>query len=431
MATAAAQARDSCAGLGYAAQAMAPLSHQAHKAIALLAAIAALASCALEPKAVQWERDFYWTERLSMDGQNDLAAKRFAALRRSAVDPRDADEAALLECETQARGDQVAAGAACYDQLGISAVGRPMRVRALLHAGELRYYQLGMREAALKLWKALVVRAPDQPGALRALDHLYLHGDLEAGHREAMVQDLLAFEAAEPASELADNLLLRVAMLLEHDGRPAQLQQAAQLLERHERDHKEDASLVDALMTRARIYRALGNFKLEARDLERMVQTYETSYVFASYAYDAHKPAAARLIELYLGPLHDLARAEFHARNLPEMLRRPLNMPRYLLALAEIQEQRGNRLEALATYQEVLRFITWRNKDFRANDQRICDEEPQDAERQRCHQQLKEWSTDVEPKEAGQARGQIARLEAELRRPDLRQPRTLKQGDGR
>lgn len=399
------------------------------RAIALLAALAALLGCALEPKSVQWERDFYWTERLGMDGQNELAAKRFAALRKSAGDPRDADEAALLECETQARGEQFAAGAACYDQLGTSAVSRAMRIRALLHAGELRYYKLDKRDDALKLWKILVVRAPEEPGALRALDHLYLHGDLEASHRAAMVKDLLAFEQADPRSDIADNLLLRAAMLLENDGRPAQLQQAAELLERHERDHKDDATLVDALMTRARLYRALGNHKLEARDLERMVNTYETSYVFASYAYDAHKPAAARLIELYLGPLRDLARAEHHARNLPEMLRKPLNMPRYLIALAEIQEQRGNRLGALGTYQEVLRFIARRNRDFRANDQRICSEEPDAEARQRCHQELKDYSTDVEPKEAGLARLQIARLEAELRRPDLRQPRTLKPGD--
>lgn len=407
---------------------MAPLPY---KATAVFAALTALTGCALEPKTVQWERDFYWTERLSMDGQHDLAAKRFAALRKVAADPRDADEAALLECETQARGEQVAAGAACYDQLGTSAVSRAMRVRALLHAGELRYYQLGLRDAGLKLWKALVVRAPDEPGALRALDHLYLHGDLEASHREEMVRAFLAFEAADPNSEIADNLLLRSAMLLEQDGRPSQLQQAAELLERHELHHREDSTRVDALMTRARIYRALGKHKLEARDLEKMVDTYETSYIFASYAYDAHKPAAARLIELYLGPLGDLARAEHHARNLPDMLRRPLHMPRYLITLAEVQEQRGNRVGALATYQEVLRYIAWRNRDFRANDQRICQEEPDAAQRQRCKDELLAHSTDIEPKEANLAKAQIVRLEAELRQPALRDLKTLVPGAAR
>ena len=226
------------------------MAPQAYKAFVQVAALAALMGCALEPKAVHWERDFYWTERLFMDGQNDLAAKRFAALRKAAMDPRDADEAALLECEAQARSDQVAAGAACYDLLGMNAAGRSMRVRALLHAGELRYYQLGMRDAALKLWKALVARAPDEPGALRALDHLYMHGSQEASRLEEMVKELQAIEAADPNSDIADNLLLRSAMLLEQGGSPGQLQKAAELLERHERNHKDDSTMVDALMNR-------------------------------------------------------------------------------------------------------------------------------------------------------------------------------------
>lgn len=370
----------------------------------------AVAACAADPKTAQWERDFYWTERLYMDGQNDLAAKRFAALRRAATDPRDADEAALLECESQSRGGQFAAAAACYDQLGQSAADRPMRIRALLHAGELRYDHLGMQDAALKLWTWLLIRAPDQPAALRALDHLYLHAEQDPARREAALRTWLAIEAEDPRSELADNLLLRAAMLLEQDGRPAALRQGVALLERHERDHGEDATLVDALMTRARLHRLLDEPRLEARVLERMVRTYETSYVFASYAYDDHKPAAARLVELYRGPLGDLERAEFHAANLPAMLRKPLQMPQYLINLAEIQEQRGQPLRALTTYREVLRFIAARNADFRRNDQRICDEEPSDAERQACHRALQTTSTDVEPRQAAVARAQIARL---------------------
>lgn len=395
---------------------------------ALVAAVT-LSSCAADPKTAQWERDFYWTERLYMDGQNDLAAKRFAVLRQATADPRDADEAALLECESQSRGGQFAAAAACYDQLGQSAADRPMRIRALLHAGELRYYQLNLNEAALKLWTWLLIRAPDQPATQRALDHLYLHAEQDAGKRDAAIRTWLAIEAQDPQSEIADNLLLRAAMLLEQDGRPEMVRQAIALLERHERDHREDPTLVDCLMTRARLYRQLGDPRLEARDLERMINTYETSYVFASYAYDDHKPAAARLVELYRGPLNDLERAEFHAANLPAMLRKPLHMAKYLMLLAEIQEQRGQLLRALGTYREVLRFVAGRNADFRKNDQRICDELPSDTERQACHAELKANSTDVEPREAQQARDQIARLQAAIKAGDL--PKATAAGGGR
>ncbi len=378
------------------------------------------AGCALEPKLVKWEADFYYTERLYMDGQTDLAQRRFAALRKSATDPRDADEAALLECEVQAHANKAEEATACYDQLATSAIDTAMRARAVLHAAELRFYVLHREDQGLALWRALVQRSTDQPAALRALDHLYLYGQLDLAKRNQMVALFLQLEHADPKSEIADNLLLRSAMLLEQDGSPAACKLGAELLERQEREHREDASIIDCTMTRSRLYRRLEQLDLEARDLEKIVDFYETSYVFASYGFDEQKTAALRLIELYRGPLHDLDRAEFHARNLPEMLRKPLKMPSFLVTLAEVQEQKGNKVKALDTYREVLRFVERRNQDFRKNDQRICKEIDASDERERCLRGLQD-STDVEPRECNLARERIARLESELRRPHLSQ----------
>ena len=385
------------------------------------------AACALSPKLTQWERDFYYSEKLYIDGQNELAAKRFARLRATATDPRDADEAALLECESQARGGLHAQGAACYDLLATAAIDKPMRMRALLHAGELRYYELRKANDAVVLWLALVERAPYEPATLRALDHLYLHGERDRSKRQAMISQFLALEARDPRSEIADNLLLRAAMLLDLEGTTAAWQQAVDLLEREERSHPEDATYVDCVMTRARIYRKLGALQLEARELERLVNTFETSYVFASYTYEEQRLASARLIELYRGPLLNLPRAEHHARNLPAMLRRPLHMPRYLVTLAEVQEAKGERLAAMATYREILSFVLWRAKDFKDNDHRICSELPTGAERSACKQEVDSYAA-IEPKECAVARERIERLQGELRRPNLGQPSSRKPG---
>lgn len=396
----------------------------------LLALPLLTAACALSPKLTQWERDFYYTERLYIDGQHQLAAERFARLRASAADPRDADEAGLLQCETLARSGDFAAGAACYDQLGTNGAERPMRTRALLHAGELRYYELRKPDDAVTLFVALVERTPDEPAALRALDHLYLHGERDRAKRQAMTARFLQLEARDPRSEIADNLLLRSAMLLEQEGTAAALQQAAELLERQERDHRDDASIVDCLMTRARVYRKLGHLQREARDLERVVDTFETSYVFASYSFEEQKVAATRLIELYRGPLPNLARAEHHARNLPDMLRKPLHMPRYLITLAEVQEARGQHVAAIATYRDVLSHVAARNKDYRQNDRRICGELETAAARDECRQAIDAYE-DIEPKECGIARERIERLEMQLRRPDLQSPAARKPGGPR
>lgn len=389
-----------------------------------MALVALLCGCALDPKLQRWERDFYYSERLYIDGQHDLATHRFAALRAQASDPRDADEAGLMACEVQSRAANHAAAAACYDELAVSAHGRPMRVRAVVHAAELRYDHLDRQRDALTMWWALIARAPDEAATQRALDHIYLHGDRDGQHRAAVVDGMLRHEQAAPDSEIADNLLLRAAMLLERDGRREAWQRAVALLERMEQHHREDSTLVDCLMTRARLYGKLSDLRNEARDLERMVDTYETSYVFASYAYEDHKTASARLIELYRGPLQDPARAEHHARNLPDMLRRPVKMPAYLLTLAETQEQQGKSIEALQTYREILAYTQRRNADYRDNDERICVELGDAAQTAQCRKEVAAL-TDVETRECAIARQRIAGLEAQLHvahQPDPTRP---------
>lgn len=378
-------------------------------------------ACALEPKLQRWEEDFYYTERLYVDGQNQLAAQRYAKLRATAKDPRDADEAGLLQCEVQARAGEFAAAAACYDTLATGAQERSMRMRALLHAGELRYYELRKPNDAVAIWSALVERAGDEPAALRALDHLYLHGERDKSKRDAMVALFARLEKQNPRSEIADNLLLREAMLLETDGGKGSLQTAAELLERLTQEHPEAATYVECLMMRARVYRQLGDLQREARDLERLIDTFETSYVFASYSFSEHKVAALRLIELYRGPLANLPRAEHHARNLPNMLRKPIAMPDYLITLGEVQEQKGDRLAALGTYRSVLTFVEKRNRDYKANDHRICSELPTQEQAEACRREVDSYP-DIEPKTCAVARERIAKLEDALRRPDLQSP---------
>jgi tetratricopeptide (TPR) repeat protein len=371
-----------------------------------------IVACAKEPQLTRWESDYYHTEKLATDGQHDLARQRFAVLRVQAKNERDADEAALMECETQAQQGRhqtpggkerhlsFVGATACYDTLAESAHDRELRARAFLHAAELRYEELDEQPAALRQFTKLCDQAPDTAAALRALDHLTL-ADLHA---------------RQPKSDLADNLLLRMATLLSEEGSPPSLSRGAELLERLERDHPEAQTLIDALSLRAGLYKRLDRPREEARDLQRIVETYETSYMFASYSLDAHKDACLRLVELERGPLKDLAKAEGHARHLPEMLRRPVRMLGYLKTLAEIQEQRGRTQAALATWQELLRYWQWRHDDYIANDERICREEPNPEDRKAC-MALIPRKAPVETREVADAREAISRLQGKTAGP--------------
>jgi len=375
--------------------------------------LGAALGCARDPAHLRWEADFYYTEKLYIDGQHQLASARFQVLRAQATDPRDADEAGLAACETLARGEAKTPAAACYDALSLDAADRQVRMRALLHAGELRLYDLGLEPDGLRIFEALVRRAPDTVAGLRAIDHLTLHAKRDPQRREAMVALFLRMERAAPDSDLADNLLLRAALLLEEDTQSAGWAQAVTLLERYEARHPEDTSYVDAMMAKARLQRKLGRFHDEARGLERVILTYESSYVFASYALDAHKQATERLIELYRsGPLRNLERAEAHARHLPQMLRKPLKILAYLVTIAEIQEERGNLRGAVTTYRDLLATWQRRHADMRENDERICGEEPA-ATRKTCLAQL-DRHPPIETREIAHARAAIARLEARL-----------------
>ena len=162
----------------------------------------------------RWESDLYYTHRLHIDGQHALAAKRFAILRKRARTPEDADEAGLVACEAQRRDGQLRPAAACLDELAKTGHSRPTRARALLHAAEIRYDDLGATNDGLKIFRALVERASDTAAGLRALSHLVRHAGRDEGTRKAAIAWMLATERAHPKSELADNLLLRAAELL-------------------------------------------------------------------------------------------------------------------------------------------------------------------------------------------------------------------------
>lgn len=386
---------------------------------ASLALLCLLAGCARSTPLLKWESDFYYAERLHDDGQHDAARAQFAALRQAAKDPRDADEAGLMACETQARASAFAQAAACYDALAVDANDPDVRARAFMHAAELRMYELGQSPTAQRMFVLLIRQAPAAAATQRALDHLYLLGLHDAKARPGILATLRSLEAQAPESEIADNLLLRIAMLDDAVGTTASREDGIVVLTRLEKQHPEAQTIIDGMMLHARLARDLGHFKEEALELERVVGTYETSYNFASYVLSEHTIASLRLMELYRGPLLDLDRAEWHAHHLPAMLRTPLKMSQFMLELAEIQEQHGELRRALDTCLAVLRYVHDRNEDFAEDDRRICREMEEKSKRDACLQDL---STRV-PVEEGAvriARESIERLQTALRSPPPR-----------
>jgi tetratricopeptide (TPR) repeat protein len=376
--------------------------------------VIALAACARDPQLMRWDADFYYTEKLYIDGQHDLAVARYKALQKSAKDPRDADEAALMACEVDARSLKFAQAATCYEALASDGLDRGVRIRALVQAAELRYYELNQQAEGLKMWVTVCRLAPDEAASQRALDHLYKHGQSDTVAREEMERLFEKLYDADPKGELADNYLLRGAMLREEEGTADGQARALVLLDKLETEFPDAQTLPDAWMLHTKILKKLGRFAEEAVILERVIETFETSHIFASYALTAHTDAALRLIELYRGPLNNLARAELQARHLPEMLHHPVKIYHYLWVVAEIQEARGHLADAIATLQELLQTNQEAQADMAENDTRICDESETAEMKERCFADLAAHPAQ-DPKEVAMAKAKIAELQEKLK----------------
>lgn len=379
----------------------------------LMVLVLLLTACAQDPKLLRWDADFYYTEKLYMDGQHDLAVARYKALRAQATDPRDADEAALMACEVQARAKEFRPAAVCYEALASDGVDAGVRTRALMQAAELRYYELGQQDEALKMWTSICRLRADEAASQRALDHLFRHGQVDSVARTQM---LLLFEKlydAEPKGDLADNFLLRGAMLREEEGSADSLARALVLLETLEANYPEAQTIPDAWMLHTKILHKLERYAEEAVILERLIETYETSHIFASYALEAHKDAASRLVELYRGPLHNLQRAELHARHLPEMLKRPLKILPYMWTVVQLQLEQGHDAQALETCKELLQTAKDKQADMKENDERICSESETAEMREKCFAALAEHPPIVQ-KEVPLCEQKILELQAKL-----------------
>jgi hypothetical protein len=220
-------------------------------------------------------------------------------------------------------------------------------------------------------------------------------------------------ERDQPTSELADNLLLRGAVLLEamHDKEADEA--AIRLLAKSETAHPDAATALDVMDLHVKLLRRQGRIADEAKVLQRIVETFETSYVFASYVGSVHRDAFACLIELHRGPLLNLGKAEAYARRLPEILHHPLDLPKYLMTVAEIQEQRGNPAGAIATCRSLLEHMQQRADMMVANDRRICDESATAEVRESCRQEIAGFKP-IESKDERRARDMITRLQAQL-----------------
>ncbi len=379
----------------------------------------------------RWESDLYYTHKLHIDGQHALAAKRYTTLRKRAPTPDNADEAALVACEAERWAKRLRQAAACYDELAKSGHARPVRARALLHAGEIRYDDLKSPADGLKIFRALVQRAHDTSAALRALSHLVREAGKSEPRRKAELRWLLAAQKKQPKTELADNLLLRAAELLARSEKEPDRRQAVALLARMAKEHPTSSAGLVGHELRARLHRALCEPGKEALILERIVGTIETSHVVASYVEPAHTRSLERLVNLYAGPPrgsppsackvgpHKLDLAEKRLRRLLATAHAPRKYFVWLARLAIIQEKQGDKPGAMATWRKLVADVEKRQNDMKANDQRICEEEPDLTKRRSCLAKIAGNSV-LPVKEAGMARAAIARLRASSRPPRRR-----------
>ncbi len=385
----------------------------AWQTVLLAMAVGALGCSGPKSARAGWEGDLYYTHRLHIDGQHALAAERFATLRKRAKKPSDADDAGLMACESLRRAKNAPAAAACFDELANSASTVELRTRALLHAAQVRYDDLTDRKAALLMFAELIRQAPGTPAGLRAIDGLTNHGRLGLPKLRAMVALMLKLERENPRSPLADNLMLRAAMLLDEFGTDQARRRAIGLLTRLEARHRNSAALLPALMLRSRLHRGFREPRMEAVALRAIVRTYETSHVFGTYVEPFHIRAMERLASLYAGPLRKPARAEAMLERLRRVVHETKDTYRYLAALARLREQRGELRGAIKAWRELLAHAGDADRDMRRNDERICKEIDKRDRRRECLLQVRAYGP-LPVKEVPRARAAIARLQRRI-----------------
>ena len=361
----------------------------------------------------RWEADLYYTHRLHIDGQRQLAAKRFAVLRERAKRPRDADEAGLMRCEALRSDGAGESAAACFDALATDGIAADTRTRALLHAAQIRAELLEDPAAALLLFPALIRNAPASAAAQRALDGLSTRGRQGPHQMRQIVALLLQLERENPRSPLADNLLLRAAMLLDEFGTPQAHRRAIGLLERMERHHRHSSALLPGLMLRAKLHRGFDEPIPESVALRAVVRTYETSHVFGTYVEPVHVRAMERLVVLLAGKLRDPARADEMLSRLLKIAANSAATYRYLAVRATLRERAGDLAGALAAWRTVLSQADAAQRDMRRNDRRICGDMAKADRRATCLRAVNAYGP-LPIKEVPRARASIARLEQQI-----------------
>jgi hypothetical protein len=95
------------------------------------------------------------------------------------------------------------------------------------------------------------------------------------------------------------------------------------------------------------------------------------------------------------------------------MLHHPLELPKYMMTIAEIQEERGNLTGAIQTCRDLLAEMKGRRVKMRENDRRICDESGKEEERKSCRDAIEAWQPIV-GKDEVRAQETIVRLQAQL-----------------
>ena len=378
-------------------------------ALAAPAALVASGCGSNEVATARWQDDFYYTHRLHIDGQHALAAQRYSTLADRAERSRDADESAMMSCEAMRRAKLAKQAASCFDELARGGKSRATRTRSLLHAAQVRYDDLGKVSDALLMFVELVKRAPTTPAGLRALDCLSRHGRASPAARADAVARMTALERADPQSQLADNLLLRAAMLLSDDVDAKQRRRAIGLLERMKERHRHSPALVPGLLLLAKLHRGFDESQAEAHALQGVVATHETSYVFGTYLEPNHLWAMQRLVSLYATKLRDPERAEAMLSRLRGVVYEPVRRFAYLAQLARIREARGDVGGAISAWQELLDAAEVARRDMRRNDERICREMDKPTATAKCLREVRRFGA-LPVKEVPAAKAALGRL---------------------
>ena len=272
----------------------------------LLVTVLLSAGCAGDPAIARWSHEWLTHERSG-------SPEALAAVAERAPTRADRDMARFGQARALRVRGQSTAAFSLFDSIGDTAMRRIDRARARYEIARMAK-SAARHEEAVRLFRQVVETYPQQPSAMRSMQHLtHL---MEAGGVPAQRDALRwtgALYSAMATTPVGDDLAFMAAEIVYGWWRVVGGErlgaQAETMLRRVTDGHRGSGHWDDALWMLSRLYHAQGRYEDEIIAIGRILATRETPLIVGHYDTTFHWVGMLRIARLQMLTFNDPARA--------------------------------------------------------------------------------------------------------------------------